>query len=366
MHPSLLQKVNIGFASALAVLVAIALIASWSAERLHEETRRVQLTHDAIRGVGDILHAVLDAESAQRAFVLTSAQPDLQAHALAVASLPKSLKRVRLLINENSRQRERLTALQTLVDSRFSMLDDAIALHQADPGAHARQNAFAIEGAPMTVKIRKLAAELLDEEEDLLQRREAVCEARAHKTVGVIAALGLLAVVLVTIASVVVQRDYAARARAEAQAHRAFALLDETRDGLFIFNLEDLRFTYVNHGAVEQTGYSREELLQLTPLTIEPEFNEDSFIEKVTPVVRGTEQALTFTTRHRRKDGTELPVEIILQCITLPNGPRAFVALVRDITERAKAEAEIRKLNTELEDRVVELAMKIATYTRRD
>jgi len=139
-------------------------------------------------------------------------------------------------------------------------------------------------------------------------------------------------------------RDISERVAAEAEARRVQAILDATRDGVFIFDRDSLRFTYVNQGALAQVGYTRDELLQMTPLDIAPKFTEPQLRELLHPVATGEIASATFATVHRRRDGRQIPVEVVVQA---PSGdgkpPRSFVAMARDITERVRSEERLRE-----------------------
>jgi PAS domain S-box-containing protein len=141
------------------------------------------------------------------------------------------------------------------------------------------------------------------------------------------------------------------RSRIETRLRRATNALDAMQDAVFMFDPETLRYAYVNEGAIRQTGYSKDELLVMTAVDIKPSFDETSYRDLIAPVIAGTVDALSFTTVHRNKNGQDVPVEIILQYVAAENGQHVIVSMVRDISERIRAEKQL----VESEERYREL-----------
>ena len=112
--------------------------------------------------------------------------------------------------------------------------------------------------------------------------------------------------------------------------------LDQTLDCVFMFSADDLRFCYVNQGAMDQVGYSQQELLCMKPFDIKPEFSEERFRDMLQPLYAGQLATIRFETVHQHKDGHTIPVEVFIQYIAPNDGPARFVAIVRDITERKR------------------------------
>jgi diguanylate cyclase (GGDEF)-like protein/PAS domain S-box-containing protein len=137
-------------------------------------------------------------------------------------------------------------------------------------------------------------------------------------------------------------QDITERKRTQAALESFKSTLDHTLDCVFMFDPDTLQFFYVNQGAIEQVGYSREELLAMHPYDIKPDYPEAKFREFVRPLLCGKKEGVTFETRHRHKSGSDVPVEVLLQYIAPQGeGPR-FVAIVRDITERRRAEEALQ------------------------
>ncbi len=140
------------------------------------------------------------------------------------------------------------------------------------------------------------------------------------------------------IGAVVIMHDFTNRIQSEREMRQALDMLDATEDALLICDPLTLQFEYVNLGAIKQLGYTREELLRMTPLDIKPDYDEESYRAMLKTTQDHPELTHRFSTVHRHKDGHHIPVELHLQMITPPGGSAHVVAMVRDMTESQEAE----------------------------
>ncbi|HHJ80223.1 MAG TPA: PAS domain S-box protein, partial [Candidatus Tenderia electrophaga] len=72
------------------------------------------------------------------------------------------------------------------------------------------------------------------------------------------------------------EREVEERKKAERGLAQFKKTMDMTHDCIFVIDPESLRFIYCNHGAVQQTGYSMEELLAMTPADLDPNNDIDA------------------------------------------------------------------------------------------
>ncbi len=122
------------------------------------------------------------------------------------------------------------------------------------------------------------------------------------------------------------------------------SLVEQAGDGFELLDA-DGRFVDVNTATCRQLGYSKEELLSLNVIDVSPLTSPELYAATFRSLVDGP--PMTFETVNRRKDGTEFPVEITTSVIRLGGGLRAL-SLVRDITDRKKAEEEREHLRGQL------------------
>ncbi|MDH5784199.1 MAG: PAS domain S-box protein [Chromatiales bacterium] len=135
--------------------------------------------------------------------------------------------------------------------------------------------------------------------------------------------------------------DIHERKMAELQLNRFKTTLDVTQDGVFMFDPQTLHFFYVNYGATEQVGYSREELMCMHPYDLKPDYNEEAFRALIAPLIESRGGSLTFDTEHQHRNGSCFPAEISLQYIAPENEPARFVSIVRNITERKQMQQKL-------------------------
>ncbi len=111
---------------------------------------------------------------------------------------------------------------------------------------------------------------------------------------------------------------------------------------IFLFDAETLHFRFVNSGALENLGYSMEQMRSMTPLDIKPEFTLESFKSLVKPLLDQEETFKTFETIHQRANGTHYPIEVRLQLLEF-EGERVFFAVINDISERVRFQTELQQ-----------------------
>jgi len=161
--------------------------------------------------------------------------------------------------------------------------------------------------------------------------------------------------VLGTIASVLsMEEEYRRSSEAINESENKYrSLFNQSVEGIYVHDLNG-NILDVNRVAVLQSGYSREELLQLNVLDLLiDEMHRDDIIYqwRQWPL----EKPVVIETEHRHKDGTVYPVKVTTGKVKIGNR-ELIQALVRDITEQRMVEKEIRDSRERLS-----LAMKASS-----
>jgi len=134
--------------------------------------------------------------------------------------------------------------------------------------------------------------------------------------------------------------------RAEGSPELFRLLIDQSNDGIEVIDPETGRLLDVNQTTCERLGYSREELLSMRVMDISTTMVTEELWQEGLEEIRLTGFRIAES-RHRRKDGSTVPVEVNVRYIRLNRD--YMLAVVRDITERKRAEKELRQRTEELD-----------------
>ncbi|MCG8634646.1 MAG: CHASE domain-containing protein, partial [Desulfobacterales bacterium] len=137
-------------------------------------------------------------------------------------------------------------------------------------------------------------------------------------------------------------KEISDRKSAQEESARFGRILEQSLNEIYVFDVMTLKFVMVNKGARRNLGYSMEDLLELTPLDIQPEYTPEAFTRLLSAIHTGEKDIIVFNTVHKRKDDTLYDAEVHLQEMSFESHT-FLVAFVIDITEKIKTEKKLQQ-----------------------
>jgi two-component system cell cycle sensor histidine kinase/response regulator CckA len=136
--------------------------------------------------------------------------------------------------------------------------------------------------------------------------------------------------------------DISARRQAEEELKRSEAqfraIFDSVTDGITVTDAQG-RFVEVNAATCRQLGYTRDEMIGMAARDVNQPQTAAAIAQNVPRLLAG--ETITFQGTHVRKDGTSVPTEVTARRIDF-HGQPAILAVVRDLSERQRAEDAAR------------------------
>jgi PAS domain S-box-containing protein len=157
-------------------------------------------------------------------------------------------------------------------------------------------------------------------------------------------------------------RDVTARKAAELAFKESEAryreLFENAHDLVYTIDF-DGNFTSINRAGERILGYSRDEWRGMNVWQIVPPHEADRIRERLRQRTAGGGPT-TYQQEAIARDGRLVILEVSAQTIYRDGQPFEILGIARDGTDRHKAEAEVRRLNAELEQRVAERTEQLA------
>jgi PAS domain S-box-containing protein len=144
-------------------------------------------------------------------------------------------------------------------------------------------------------------------------------------------------VVILVVSEDITQRKHTEDELRASEA-RFRVLVDHASDAFFL--QDEHGIVDVNRQACESLGFTRDELIGMTVGKLD---TDAECLDRIRRRFAMGENPITFESRHRRKDGSEFPVEVRARIFRTEDGRQFSIALARDITDRKEAERALQE-----------------------
>lgn len=134
------------------------------------------------------------------------------------------------------------------------------------------------------------------------------------------------------------------RRRIERSLERYQLLANHSRDIVLFVRRSDGRIIEGNEAALRAYGFGREELLSLTIHDLRAPETQAAVDRQM---ATASDEGILFETVHHRRDGSVFSVEVS-SCGVSIAGERVLLSIIRDVTDRKRAEAEREQLISQL------------------
>ncbi len=302
-----------------------------------------------------------------------TANDDVPVHERGLADIEQRLAQ---LTEDNPAQQHNVRQLQEAARALIAYLDSMVELQQGSaPASLSVTNA--LQSKALLDRVRQLTGAMLAEENRLLVVRRDNDDAVArHNTALVLVAIGIFYAIKLLLTwfyyqqwlqTKLAEKRYFAQAQETAEANAALqqmneqiqqsgqaklrAVVDHAVDGIITIDARG-RVQSFNPACERIFGYEAAEVIgqNINILMPEPYHSaHDGYIQHY----RTTGKAAIIGTAGReveakRKDGSIFPIDLSVSAFKL-EGQDYFSGVIRDITERKQAEAEVQRYTKELE-----------------
>ncbi len=122
--------------------------------------------------------------------------------------------------------------------------------------------------------------------------------------------------------------------------NRLGRILNDSSNELYITSANTFECLQVNKGALENLGFTQDEISDMTLLDISADLDKKKIDKLLEPLRKGDKESITHKTFQKRKDGSLYPAELRFQLSTQEDPP-VMVVTALDITERDEAERKL-------------------------
>ena len=336
-------------------------------ERLRAQAGWVERSNAVSAALEGVLAELADAETGQRGYLITGDERYLEPYNVASKEVPSAITRLAESVADNPQQQAALGELREAAEAKLAELAHTVQLRRERGFEAARDVVITDVGKAAMDRARGVVAAMEAREGSLLaERRAEAARAYLQARIAVIGG-GLFAAALVAAYLLLLSRHIRAREHATLQLAQQHELLLTTLssigDGVITTDPAG-RVTFVNTVAARLTGWSNSEARGLELTRVFHIVNEYTREPVENPALRALREGVIVGLANHTilisKDGTERSIDDSAAPIRVPDGPVFGCVLVfRDVTERARLDAEMRTADRRKDEFLATLAHEL-------
>jgi PAS domain S-box-containing protein len=355
MSPPFSRKYLATLLFALACVLALAGAGWHSIVRLRDDVALTQHTREVQNQI-DLVHiTLLNLEESHQAFLLTQDAADFEPYLLALRRLKTEMEALAALTAQHAEQGPDLARLQTLVQRQRDALTRAIEDRRSSHGPAVVAGLHNGAAKELMVQIRDVLARMDHEESRALAAHQAAADRQLRLNMLLGAAVIVVTTLMLAAIYFLMRRELAARDRAEraeaehrsvlehdielrsrelAQATDALVLSEARLRGIFD-SATDAILTVDQTQTIVLANPAAARMLRCP----QPQLLGAALGRFVPPAVGAL--SLQREVSGHRADGEQFPIEAAISHLQV-GGQELYTVILRDVTERKRAEAELR------------------------
>lgn len=358
------RNITIGLAISLAFVSLFVWYSYRNINKASLETQKVNATLQSLRALEDVMDDMQDIETGQRGYIISGNREFLIPYQSALENLPKDTIAVKSLYSVYPKRKGIFEILLRLVRQKTELAEASVKAMGDHGQDSAHQRIQSGKGKVVMDSIRNIISSIETEDRSVLQLSNAQRGIAAKNTAKLFIAL---AVTFVTGLFIVFWRISVGLKRREKYEQKISYLADlteKTSDAIFSVDKQGVILSW-NKGAEDIYGYSKEEVIgKYAPdISGSRRTREETAImaERVSQIGSLVLDALNYN-----KKGEAIHCLGSVTALKNEHGEATgYVAVVRDITERKKAEQLLRDFNEELGRQVEEKTLLIKSILER-
>ncbi|HVF63054.1 MAG TPA: PAS domain S-box protein [Casimicrobiaceae bacterium] len=361
----------IAFVGVLVVLIAGAVLGFVNARQLAEQQQLVSNAREIEARLERLLSTLKDGETGQRGYLLTDEERYLVPYEQAIASVDAQVAELKTMIAGNREQQARFASVERDVAAKVAEMSETVKLAAAGDLTGALAVIRSNLGTDLMDSLRASIADMINDERANLDARLEGARDSFRATLLAVVLPSLIAGTLLVFVFVLFRRHDRDRQRnadaITAERERLRVTLASIGDAVLATD-ENANVTFVNGVAESLTGWTAAEA-QGVPLDRVFVIVDEETREPVeNPAMRALREGMTAgLTDHAvlvAKDGSERPIDDSAAPIRVGESVVGAILVFRDVTERRRADRELRRARDELEQRVRERTAELLRANR--